>query len=447
MTTKDPRDQIKSGAMSPFQVWIITLCTLIAALDGFDVLVMAFTAPAIAEDWGVSGAYLGILFSAGLLGMGIGAFLVAPLGDRLGRRPTALLCLFLLLTSMLLSAVTSNVYELFAARLVTGIGVGAILAIVNIAVTEYANDHRRSLCNGIISLGYPVGATLGGLISVYLIDAFGWRAPFVFGGLVALILFPLVWASFPESLDFLMERQPENALAKANRILPKLRLAKITALPAKRETKVQKPRPLELLSNKYRVPFLAACGIYFCVMMTAYFVLSWTPKILTDAGLSLSGGISGSMLLSIGGAIGCLLYGLLATRLGAKRLAGGVLVALFAMMIVFSIIPYRPLLLVIVALTLGFFLYGAIAVLYVVIPTTFPTELRGTGTGLAMGMGRIGSVIGPALAGVLIDFGWQRHMYFLVLATPLILAALLLPALSGRKEKVASAPVAETSAN
>ncbi|MHB0775227.1 MFS transporter [Halomonas sp. WWR20] len=421
--------------MSPFQVWIVSLCTLIAALDGFDVLVIAFTAPVIAEDWSVSGSSLGILFSAGLLGMGIGAFLVAPLGDRLGRRPTVLLCLFLLLVSMLASAMTSTVYELFAARLVTGVGVGAVLATVNIAVTEYANDRRRSLCNGIISLGYPVGATLGGLISVFLIDAYGWRAPFIFGGVVALVLFPLVWASFPESLDFLLERQPHNALGKANRILPKLKLAKLDELPPKREAKVQKARPLELLSGGHRVPFLAACGIYFCIMMTAYFVLSWTPKILTDAGLSLSGGISGSMLLSIGGAVGCLLYGLLAARIGAKRLAAGVLVLLFSMMMVFATIPYQPLLLTIVALTLGFFLYGAIAVLYVVIPTTFPTALRGTGTGLAMGMGRVGSVIGPALAGVLIDAGWERPMYFLVLALPLIVATLLLSALSRRASK------------
>ncbi|GAB6875154.1 MFS transporter [Halomonas shantousis] len=427
--------------MTPYQVWIVALCTLIAALDGFDVLVMAFTAPAIAADWGVSGASLGILFSAGLLGMGIGAFLVAPLGDRLGRRPTVLLCLFLLLASMLLSAVTTSVYQLFTARLVTGVGVGAILATVNIAVTEYANDRRRSLCNAIISLGYPVGATLGGLISVFLIDAYGWRAPFVFGGAVALVLFPLIWASFPESLDFLLERQPGNALSKANRILPKLGLETLRELPPKREIRVEKSRPLELLSGACRVPFLAACGIYFCVMMTFYFMVSWTPKILTDAGLSLSGGISGSMLLSIGGAIGCLLYGLLAARLGAKRLAAGVLVALFAMMMLFANIPYEPLLLVSVALVLGFFLYSAIAVLYVVIPTTFPATLRSTGTGLAMGMGRVGSVVGPAMAGLLIDAGWERPMYFMVLAAPLILAALLLQALSTRTATDAPAQV------
>jgi len=419
--------------MTPYQIWIITLCTLIAALDGFDVLVMAFTAPAIAGDWGVSGASLGILFSAGLLGMGIGAFLVAPLGDRFGRRPTVLLCLGLLLGSMLLSAVTSNATQLFITRMITGIGVGAVLATVNIAVTEYANARRRSLCNAIISLGYPVGATLGGLISVFLIDAYSWRAPFVFGGLVALVLLLVAWLGFPESLDFLIERRPKDALAKVNRILPRLSQMRLEVLPAKRETQVQRARPLELLDGDQRLPFLAACGIYFCVMMTFYFMVSWTPKILTDAGLSLSGGISGSMLLSIGGALGCLLYGLLATRLGAKRLAGGVLVVLFAMMMLFSVIPYQPLLLVTVALALGFFLYGAIAVLYVVIPTTFPTSLRSTGTGLAMGMGRVGSVVGPALAGVLIDLGWQRPSYFLVLALPLLIAALLLGALSVRR--------------
>ncbi|WP_106476312.1 MFS transporter [Phytohalomonas tamaricis] len=430
MVRKDPRDLIKSGSMTPFQLWIVAFCTLIAGLDGFDVLVMAFVAPSVAAHWGLSGSALGALFSAGLLGMGIGAFLVAPLGDRYGRRPTVLLCLSLLLVSMLWSAMTGSVYELFAARLLTGIGVGAVLATINIVVTEYANQRRRSLCNAIISLGYPIGATLGGLISVFLIDAYGWRAPFVFGGTVALVMLPLAWMSFPESLDFLLERRTDNALNRVNRILPRLRQAPLVELPPRREViTVTKTRPLELLTGEQRVPFLAACAIYFCVMMTFYFMVSWTPKILTDAGLSLSGGISGSMLLSIGGAVGCLLYGLLANRYGARRLAAGAMIGLFVMMMLFSVMSYEPLLLIVVALTLGFFLYTTIAVLYVAIPVVFPVTLRSTGTGLAMGMGRIGAVVGPYVAGVLIELGWERSSYFLVLALPVLVAALLLSAL------------------
>ncbi|QEM83764.1 MFS transporter [Halomonas binhaiensis] len=425
MNTQDPRDSLHSRPMSRYQIWIITLCTLIAALDGFDVLVMAFTAPAIAEDWSVSASSLGILFSAGLLGMGLGAFLVAPLGDRYGRRPTALLCVSLLMASMLCSALAQNVVQLFITRLFTGIGVGAVLATVNIVVTEYANDRRRSLCNAIISLGYPVGATLGGLASVELIEHFGWRAPFVFGGLAALLLLPLVWWGFPESLEFLIEKRPRNALGRLNTILPRLRLPVLKQLPQQRLGGAERSGPKDLLAGEYRVPFLASCGLYFCVMMSFYFMISWTPKILTDAGLSLGGGISGAMLLNIGGAIGCLLYGLLATRLGARRLAVVIMLALFATMVLFSNIPYEPLLLTLVAITLGFFLFGAIAVLYVVVPTTFPAALRSTGTGLAMGMGRVGSVIGPALAGVLMDEGWQRPSYFLALAAPLLIAAVL----------------------
>ncbi len=439
MSFKDPRDHIKHGHMNSFRISLVMFCVVLAALDGFDVLVMAFVAPTLSASWGLSGSALGALFSAGMIGTAIGAFFIAPLGDRVGRRPIALGCLALLAVSMLLSAVTRNFAEMFAARVLTGIGVGAMLATINIVITEYANDRRRSLCNAGMSVGVPLGATLGGLVSVLLISNYGWQAPFIFGGVAAIVLMPVAWWLFPESLEFLIEKRPNRALERLNKVMPRLGLPELDALPVARDPNVTSGRLKDLLGVSLKGAFFASCVMYFCIMMTFYFVSSWTPKILTDAGLSVTGGISGAMLLSFGGIIGCMTFGLLAAKVGAHRLTAITLVALFIMMQVFSNIGYHPTLLVGVAVTLGFFLYSAVTTLYVVVPVAFPATLRGTGTGIAMGVGRLGAVFGPYLAGFLIDQGWNRAEYFLVLALPALVAAILLPFLRSSRLIKASA--------
>jgi benzoate transport len=420
----DPRSVIRNGDMTRFQVIVVTLCILICALDGFDVLVVAFTAPAIAGDFNLNPTDLGILFSAGLAGMGLGALFIAPLGDKLGRRATVLLCLAILAIGMLASAMVRDLTELALLRLFTGLGIGGVLANINIVVAEYASDRRRHLSIALMSLGYPVGASLGGLISVYLIAAFGWRSVFVFGGLVAVVLVPAVLAFMPESIDYLIARRPKDALAKVNRVMARMGRPVLNALPApQRPEEAPNASLLMIFRPPYATGTLAACVAYFAVMMTCYFFLSWTPKMLTQLGLSISGGISGSLLMNIGGVIGCLLFGFYAKSIGTRRLSAAFMVGLFVTASIFGIVPADTGALLTAALAIGFCLYTSINALYSVIPAVFPATVRTTGTGLAMSIGRLGAVTGPFLAGLLMSAGWDRPAYCLVLAAPVLVAA------------------------
>ncbi|MDH4846232.1 MULTISPECIES: MFS transporter [Pseudomonas] len=444
MNTTDPRVSVRLNKMSRFQLSLVLFCVLLAALDGFDVLVMAFVAPALAKSWQLSATALGGLFSAGLIGMACGAFFIAPLGDRFGRRPVVLGCLLLLTIAMFASAFTGSFTTMFIARLLTGIGVGAMLTTVNIVITEFSNDNRRSLCNAGMSVGVPLGATLGGLLSVALIHAYGWQAPFIFGGVLGALLLPAAWKIFPESLDFLIEKQPSAALQKLNTTLARLDVQPMAELPARSELASGSLPLVGLFSEGLRTRLLLVCALNFCILMTFYFVSSWIPKILSDAGLSISGGISGSMLLSLGGMVGCLVYGLYATKVGTHRLAALALIGLFVMMQVFSNMEYNHYLLIPVALVLGFFLYSTVTTLYVIVPLVFPPALRSTGTGLAMGVGRIGAFSGPFVAGVLIDAGWSRGEYFLLLGMPILASALMIYALySSAQKAIKLQPLAE----
>src|SRR3984893_16721124 len=211
--TGDARALLRDGPMSSFQIMVVVITTALNMIDGFDVLAISFTAPLIAKEWGVPPQTLGILLSAGLAGMALGSLFLSPLADLFGRRAVLIASTVILSLGMLASAVAGNVWELAASRLLTGIGVGGVLASGNTLLSEYSSDRWRDLSISSMVVGYPAGAILGGSISAYLIVAFGWRSAFIFGGVCSTILLPVL-LYLPESIDFILARHPKDALAR-----------------------------------------------------------------------------------------------------------------------------------------------------------------------------------------------------------------------------------------
>ena len=207
-----------------FQIQTVFICTLINMLDGFDVLVMSFAAASVSSEWTLSPYQLGILLSAGLFGMAIGSISLGALADRLGRKRLVNICLVIITAGMFASAYSENQEQLLAFRFVTGIGIGGMLATLTTLVSEYSNESSRGLCIGFLQSGYPLGALLGGIVSVYLIDSFGWRSLFIFGGSLSLIMLPFVFWKLPESLDFLLLQGNQADKSKIQQILTKLQI-------------------------------------------------------------------------------------------------------------------------------------------------------------------------------------------------------------------------------
>jgi benzoate transport len=427
--------------MSVFQIAAIGVCVLINALDGFDVLAVAFTAPAISREWGLAPTQVGGLFSAGLAGMGIGAFTISPLGDKLGRRPAILFCLVLLAAGMFASAFAGDLGQLAATRVLTGLGIGGILASINTVVAEYASPRRRSLAISCMALGYPVGATVGALAAVPLIGAFGWRSIYLLGAAAAALLVPLVLWLLPESIQFLSARRPAGALDKINRVQRKLGRAPLDRLPPlAARTAENRPGFADLFRGRMLTATVLVMLLNMCVMATVYFAISWTPKILSELGFSDSIGIYASMMMNVAGAIGCLLFGLLANRFGLRNLSAAVFVGMGLALTAYGLAPPRAVALFAAAFITGVFHNTAITCLYTILPQVFPPEMRATGTGIGLGGGRIGAVAGPYLAGMLMAAGWSRAAYCIALAVPMIAAIVILPALplgrgAGRREQ------------
>jgi benzoate transport len=416
---------INDSPMSRFQIIAVFICLLINMLDGFDVLVMAFTASSISDEWQLSGKSLGMLFSSGLFGMAIGAMFLGPMADKYGRRALIIVCLVIITIGMLLSSFTGSLYQLIAMRVFTGIGIGAALASVNIITAEYSSDKRRGLSISLVQIGYPMGGILGGAIATLLITESGWRSVFVFGAALSAIMIPVVMWRLPESIDYLVAKRPTNALQRINHLLRCLKQEELSTMPEHdSEAVTQKANLFALWKPEYRAATILMWLTFFMIMASLYFVLSWTPKLLVHAGLSAQQGISGGMILHLGGITGQLALGFLSVRFGLQKLMT-IYMFLSALFIsIFAVYSNDLTIAMYAASLVGFFLMGSITGLYMLSPKLYPPEIRTTGMGWAIGIGRIGAIISPFIAGVLLDLNWGTSSLFFVFAIPMIIGML-----------------------
>ena len=417
------REEINSRRMSLFQIQTVFMCTLINMLDGFDVLVMSFAAASVSSEWALTPYQLGILLSAGLFGMAIGSISLGALADKLGRRKLVNICLVIVTAGMFASAYSQSQEQLLAFRLITGIGIGGMLATLTTLVSEYSNESSRGLCIGFLQSGYPLGALLGGIVSVYLINSFGWRSLFVFGGSLSLIMLPFVFWKLPESLDFLLFRRNQEDKLKIQQILTKLKIGTSEFLSTTKKDE-KKVAWISLFSADFRANTLYLWTCYFLLMFSFYFVVSWTPKLLVDAGLTTGQGISAGVYLQAGGLVGAISLGLLGFKFRVPSLTSVFFACGIAAMFFYGLVELSLVSLMLVSGVMGFFLIGAMIGLYTIAPSVYPANIRVSGVGLAIGIGRLGAIIAPLAGGLIVNSGYSTDQIFVIFSIPLILAAL-----------------------
>jgi benzoate transport len=400
----DPRALLASGQMSSRQVIAVALSVLLTALDGFDVLAISFASPGIAHEWGINRAALGIVLSMEIIGMALGSVALGNVADRIGRRPTILGCLLVMTIGMLLATTSSGVGQLSAYRFMTGLGIGGMLAATNAVAAEFANARRRNLAVTLMAAGYPLGAVTGGMIASRLLIDHDWRSVFTFGALATGACIPLVLWLLPESVSYLVERRPADALVRVNATLRKLGYRTVDALPPP-QAEVQRSSLAELFSPHLARTTVLLTAAYFAHIMTFYFLVKWIPKIVVDMGFepSTAGGVL--VWANVGGASGALVFSMLTQRVGLRRLVIGTLVLTTAMVAVFG--RSRPDLaqLAMLAAIAGFFCNAGIVGLYAMFAQSFPTKIRASGTGFVIGIGRGGAALGPIAAGFLFVAG------------------------------------------
>lgn len=413
----------RGSSWTPLQILVVAICVLINMLDGMDVMVIAYVAPAMAEDWSVSFEALGIIFSAGLAGMMIGCVVVAPFADTIGRRPIILLALGIMTVGMIGTGLVETIPSFVLFRTLAGIGIGTLLASIAALVSEYAPPDRRTFAIGLFQAGYPIGAVLTGVASIWAIPAFGWQATLVGAGLVSGVLLPVVFFCLPESVSFLEQKQPADALGRVNTLRHRLGWQPLSELPPKTIGRLS-PGIGELFAHGLWKSSILLWLATFAGFAVLYFVTSWIPRLAVEAGLSAEKALWAGSIFNLGGFVGATSIGWLGTHWDIAKLIRTYMVAGAVLLVVFSI--SMPLALILaVAFLIGLTLQGGFSGFYSLSAQVYPARVRSSGIGWAIGIGRGGAVIGPLAGGYLLGQNLPIWLVFTCFALPLAFSGVL----------------------
>ena len=418
----DPREVISKAPMSRLQVVAVAITIGLNALDGFDVLSISFASPGIADEWGVDRAALGIVLSMELVGMAIGSVLLGGVADKLGRRRTTIGCLAVMTVGMFMATTVQGIVDLSFWRIITGLGIGGMLASITAIAAEFSNEKRRSFSISLMAIGYPVGAVAGGIVASQLLQGNDWRAVFYFGASVTALFIPVVFFFVPESIDWLARKQPPGALDDINRTLNRMGHAPTTALPQVTD-EARRRSAGDIFTCGLIAVTVVVTAAYFLHVTTLYFILKWVPKIVVDMGFAASSAAGVLVWTNVGGAIGGIVFGILTQRLGIRALTIAALLGSTVTVALFGTSPPDLARLSLICASAGFFLIAGIVGFYAIFAQAFPTHVRAFGTGFAIGLGRGGSVLAPILAGFLFTGGMELPAVAFVMALGSLMGA------------------------
>ncbi|MDE2301257.1 MAG: MFS transporter [Sphingomonadales bacterium] len=369
---------------------IVGLCFAINMADGIDVTMLSYIAPRLQAEWGMGSAEMGRLFGAGLAGMAIGGMGIAPLADRFGRRIVIILALLLMSLGMLLSGFAPGPAVLLGLRVVVGAGIGTVLAAMAALAAEAAPAAQRNLAVGLVQAGYPFAAIFTGLIAAAALPAHGWRVLVIGAGLVSLVFLP----------------------------------AALVLLPQVRRPAPGTPgRVSALFAARYRASTAALWLAVFSGLMVLYFIVSWIPRLAIAAGLSETNGIYAGALYNCGAFAGTALMSLAALRLPLGRLVPAMLIGAGAAMLAFGSTHPGIAATLLLAFLIGVLLQGGYNGIWPLAAAAYPEEIRATGVGWAIGVGRAGAIIGPWAGGLLMAAQVSLPGLFAAYCLPLVLCA------------------------
>jgi MFS family permease len=376
------------------QVVAVAVCIALNGLDGFDVLAISFASPGIAAEWGINRATLGVVLSVELFGMAAGSVLMGNVADRFGRKPTVIGCLVMMAAGMFGAAHAGTIPMLAAVRLLTGLGIGGMLASTSAIVADVSNERRRNLNLSLNIAGYPAGAILGGSVATALLAHSGdWRAVFQFGGLASAVAVPLAAVLLP---------------------------------PLSQPMRVQSPTTLplaELFRSGYAYATVLLTAAYLAQIMVFYYIQKWVPKIIADMGHTAAE--AGAVLVSanVGSFAGACLIGLAAQRFRVIPLIVGAMAAAFLCIVVFGLGDWSLQQLKFICAVAGVFVNAGVVGLYPLMGQIFPAQLRATGIGFAIGVGRGGAALGPMAAGALFAGGYNLLAVSTIMGAGALVAA------------------------
>ena len=445
--TTNAEQLVEKAKFNKFHGMLLFWGALLMLFDGFDLVIYGAVVPTIMEEWGISAVQAGMYGSYALFGMMFGAFIFGTLADKLGRKKIILICvsifsLFMLLTGL---APTPEMFGIF--RFITGLGLGGMMPNVIGLISEYSPEGMRSRMIATIMAGYSIGGVVAAFLSMIMISNFGWESVFFFGAL-PLLFVPFLVKSLPDSVGTLIAKNDQkgiqNILVKVN----------ATYQPSENETFVlNKPKetssPVKNLFTEKRAFLTVMIWLtYFMSLLMLYGLNTWLPKFMNEAGFPLGSSLSFLLALNVGATVGAILMGWVADRWGVGKAL--ILFFLIAFITITSLgYATNMILLYILVAIAGAATVGTQNLTHSYTSQFYPVTMRSTALGWALGVGRIGGILGPTIGGILLASNLTLQINFMIFAIPGIIAALavFLANQQGKKVIATTGQALDTKAN
>jgi AAHS family 4-hydroxybenzoate transporter-like MFS transporter len=422
--TVDVSALIESRKVGVGQWTLLLLCLLVVTFDGFNAQIMGYVVPALVKQWHTSREALGPVISAGLFGLMIGALVLGTLGDRIGRKTVLLFSTAAFGVFSLATSVVTDPQQMLVLRFLTGLGLGGAMPVAIAMVSEYTPARMRGAMATITACGFAIGPAIGGLVAAGVVQQHGWASLFQVGGLVPILLLPILWLALPESARFLIARgAPSGRVART--------LAKVFpgetfpegAVFTHDEANIRKAPVADVFKDGRGVGTVLLWVALFCNMLGLNLQTSWLPSIITGMGYTTAQAVLATAGFHVSGAIGGLLLSRLIDKLDFYRVLIGVFILAAVAIMLIGLFGGNLTALRLAIGAAGLFVVGGQAALNALSGMFYPSRIRATGSGWALGIGRFGAVAGPVVGSSLLALHLSQSTLFYIEAAPFLVCA------------------------
>ncbi len=441
------RHTLDASKVSGFLYVVVALVALLLVTDGFGTQAIGFVAPVIGKAWALKkGALTGVI-TMGLVGIMIGAGGVTPLADKIGARRILIACALAYGVLMAGTALVGNLSALLWMRFFTGVALGGAMPTGIALVSEYSPSRLRATMVTVAVCGFSIGGALGGVVATTAIQSFGWPSVFLIGGIAPFLLAPLLFFFLPESLPRVVQGKVGPRPMVAVRKLAPAWTPHAAPIPEMAGSAAEHAPVVALFADGRALPTVLFWIVFFMNLMVLYTLSNWGPTIITGSGLPLSTANSAISSYQLAGVPGALLMSFLCDKIGSRLVLPAIFVGASAACVLVAAAGANGGLVVAAISAAGFCVVGGQAAANAFVGNYYPSYIRASGIGWALGVGRLGTILGSFVIGKLIEAGAEARTLFEICAVPGLFAAVAIWLVARNGTAAAPAPIAVQPAN